>query len=582
MRSLHWLGMLSVVLLVSLNCGDDDSPTGPGNEDKTVTLSSPASNAIVAGDFDVEALLDTSVVRGDNLKSTELIVDGTTAVIDTLPFPAVWGGELVFTLDTDQLAEGSHTLLVRATDLAGNVFDSSTRTFSIQNDLTYTDDILPILTTGCAVSGCHNSSSMEQGLDLSSYQTMMEGGDHGSVVIPGSAKYSPLIQRVSLSDTSSSRMPFNQDPLDDAIISRLTKWIDDGAKKDDGSGFFDGVEDRILNTNQGTDVITVIERSSGLVMRVVPVGHHHHHLEVPHFVITDDSPNPEYFYTTLIRADELWQFSLEDYTFVAKTNVGTLPAHVIVTPDGATAFVSNWDTGGGTQTVQVVDTATMTVSQVLTVGKAPHGMRITNDETRLFIGNSVSDDITVVDMATITIDTTFALLKDEGETLTPLQIAIDPNDEYAYVACHEGGEVQVIDIDSLKVVKRIDVGRFEGDTPGCFQVETSRRGDYVVVANQLNSTITIISQSTQEVITIIDDDRLAQCHGVDISEDGSYAYVTNENTSEEIPPHHPSESDATHGFVAYINLDTNPPSLEKVVEVQNDPTGITITPGLGN
>lgn len=574
--------IVGCALLGLAGCGDDSGPSGPAGGGSTVTVSRPADGVEIAGDFEVVASLDTSVVRGDNLRKTELIVDGASAVADDVPFPAGWDGALAFTFETGRFAEGSHTVSVRATDLAGNVYESDELTVAVHNDLTFDDDILPIFQNSCAVSGCHDASTRAHDLVLSGYETMMEGSEHGSVVIPGSAKYSLLRLVVSLDPDEEEFMPRGGDPLDDGAISRISKWIDDGAKRDDGSGYFDGVTDRILNTNQGTDVITVLERESGLVMRIVPVGDEAHHLEVPHFVIADDGPDPEFFYTTLIRADELWKFSLDDYTFVAKADVGTLPAHVIVTPDGATAFVSNWDTGGGTQTVQVVDTATMTVSKVLTVGKAPHGMRITNDGTTLFIGNSVSDNITIVDMATIEIDTTISLIKDPGEALTPLQIAIDNDDRYAYVACHASGEVQVLDIAAREVIERISVKRFAGDDPGCFQLETARRGDYVVVANQLNSTISVISQATREVVATLEDPELVQCHGVDIAEDGSYAYVTNENTSAAVPPHHPTESDETHGFVAYVNLDTDPPSIEKVVEVENDPTGIVVTPGRGN
>ncbi len=570
--------------LLLVSCGDNGNPASPGGGGSTVTLTAPSAGAEIAGSIEVTAKLDTSVVRGDNIKSSALAVDGTAAITDTLPFPAAWDGQLAFTLDTDLFAEGSHTIAVKVFDLAGNLYTSDERTIEIHNALVYSEDIRPVFTASCAMGSCHDGVTKESGLDLSDYDAMMAGSDHGSVVIPGGADFSQVIQRLALADTSEKRMPpmdSGIDRLDDAAVSRLRKWIDDGAKRDDGTGYFDNVEDRVFNTNQGTDVVTVLERETGLVMRVVPVGDMEEHLEVPHFLITEDTPDPQYFYVTLIRADKLLKYSLADYTFVASADVGTLPAHVILTHDGTTAFVSNWDTGGGTQTVQVVDTATMTVTKVLTVGKAPHGMRITHNEPyKLFIGNSVSDNITVVDVATQTVDTTFSLLKDSGETLTPLQIAIDRDDKYAFVACHDGGEVQVIDIDSLKVIKRIDVGSGEGDTPGCFQVEASPRGDYVVVANQLNNTVTVISQATHEVVKILTDEHFAQCHGVDISEDGNWAYVTNENTSQAVPPHHPTESDETHGFVAWIDL--NSLSVEKVVEVMNDPTGVSISPGLGN
>lgn len=580
--ALFLFGALSVV---ALSCGDSGSSTGPSNGDRpTVRVTSPGDLDAIAGVFTVEADIDTSVIKGNNIVRIEVVVDGTPVVVDSVPYPAAWNGDLAFELDTEMFTEGSHSLVVRATDLSLNRYNSTSISLSVQNDIVFSQHIQPIFRATCAVSGCHDPAARQNELNLWTYEGILEGSRHGSVVVPGNAAKSPMMFFVDFTDDPNLRMPPpSQGPsLDKAAISRIRKWIDDGLRNDNGEEPFTDVTDRIFNTNQGADAISVIDRTTGLTVRVVPVGVDENAAEVPHFLITDNLDPAEHFYVTLITSGELWKFSATDYSLLDRIDIGEQPAHVILTEDGATAFVSNWVTEGGESgTIQVVDAATMSRTKVIDTGGAPHGMRITHGEPyKLFVGNSGTDNVTVVDVATESLVETFPLLRNFGESLNPLQIAIDRDDRYGYVACHLSHEVQVFDVETHEVVKRIDLRRFEGDVVGPFQVEVSPALNLVVVANQLNSTVSIISTDSLAVVRTVESEDFAQCHGVDISEDGQYAYITNENTDSAVPPHHPTETGGNPGNVAYVNLVTF--LVDRVVEVEEDPTGISITPGRGN
>ena len=82
----------------------------------------------------------------------------------------------------------------------------------------YSTEIQPIFDDNC--TSCHGGSGE---LTLTSYSELMQN----DVVDPGNSTASKLIQR--LKGTSGTRMPQNQDPLDEATINLIETWIDEGA-----------------------------------------------------------------------------------------------------------------------------------------------------------------------------------------------------------------------------------------------------------------------------------------------------------------------------------------------------------------
>ena len=87
----------------------------------------------------------------------------------------------------------------------------------------YEIEIQPIFNANCI--GCHGSSG---GLSLSSYNSLMTGGNSGAVVTPGDGSGSLLAKKLR-GTALGSQMPKNQDPLDDTTINLIETWINEGA-----------------------------------------------------------------------------------------------------------------------------------------------------------------------------------------------------------------------------------------------------------------------------------------------------------------------------------------------------------------
>ena len=91
------------------------------------------------------------------------------------------------------------------------------------------------LTSSCGVGAgsCHSAEGGQGGLVFSdpdeSWELLTEDLGHGPLVIPGDAGCSPLIQVLRTEDEALVMPP--GDPLSDAELCAIEKWIDAGAER---------------------------------------------------------------------------------------------------------------------------------------------------------------------------------------------------------------------------------------------------------------------------------------------------------------------------------------------------------------
>jgi hypothetical protein len=91
---------------------------------------------------------------------------------------------------------------------------------------TYTRDIAPILNENC--SGCHLSKVKMGGLNLETYDGLMQGGSTGKVIVPGDSKTSRLY--LMITGVIMPSMPMNSTRLPAEKVELIKAWIDAGAK----------------------------------------------------------------------------------------------------------------------------------------------------------------------------------------------------------------------------------------------------------------------------------------------------------------------------------------------------------------
>lgn len=88
----------------------------------------------------------------------------------------------------------------------------------------FQNTILPLITSNCSMSGCHDAVSKKEGLILTSYTGIMR------IVKAGNANGSKLVSVITTTDPGAIMPPPPMAKLTTAQIDAIKKWINQGAK----------------------------------------------------------------------------------------------------------------------------------------------------------------------------------------------------------------------------------------------------------------------------------------------------------------------------------------------------------------
>ena len=215
--------------------------------------------------------------------------------------------------------------------------------------------------------------------------------------------------------------------------------------------------------------------------------------------------------------------------------VGESPSHVLTRPTDDLLYVA---INGGEQVVKMTGGAAPSAVKSINVGpnSSPHGHFITDDGKYMVTPNALSSSVSVVDLDS----ETNTIIPTGG--VIPIAVWGTPDGQRAYAANLLGTPPQllssltVIDIPGKKKLSDINLaadydpvsGKITGEAYGLLPIQTpvSPDGKYVVTANTLSASITIVDTATNKVIKSLPCE--AGCHGIHFGMKkggGYYAYV---------------------------------------------------------
>jgi len=122
--------------------------------------------------------------------------------------------------------------------------------FGIVFSVDYQSEIQPIFDENCG--NCHLGNS-SGGLNLSSYENLMNGSSNGAVVIPGDHASSVLYERITRHNDDPGDMPPGNAELNESMKQMIADWIDEGALPEESSDISGCTDFNAISCNDEID-----------------------------------------------------------------------------------------------------------------------------------------------------------------------------------------------------------------------------------------------------------------------------------------------------------------------------------------
>lgn len=275
------------------------------------------------------------------------------------------------------------------------------------------------------------------------------------------------------------------------------------------------------------------------------------------------APDGSHYYVSIAHGTPygtFWKFRTADDEEVGRTTLGLFPATVQLTPDGALAFVVNFNLHGEMvpSSVSVVATDAMVEIARITTCTMPHGSRINAAGTQQYSACMMDDMLVEVDTRALEVSRHFLLAKGkemgmkgaptamshaahaghgaashdaamasaDNVQCSPTWAQPTPDGRKVYVACNKSNEIVEIDVDGWKLGRRITAG------DGVYNLAVSPDGARLVATNKRGKSISVFDVSTAREVARIPTHK-GVVHGVVISPDSRYAFVTQEGRGSE-------------------------------------------------
>ncbi|MGQ0538111.1 MAG: YncE family protein [Gemmatimonadaceae bacterium] len=275
------------------------------------------------------------------------------------------------------------------------------------------------------------------------------------------------------------------------------------------------------------------------------------------------SPDKKHYYVSIAHGTPygtLWKFTTQGDSLKGRVTLGSFPATVSLTPDGALAFVVNFNLHGDMvpSTVSIVSTDEMLEIARPTTCTMPHGSRMNPAGTHQYSACMMDDMLVELNAQTLEVARHFMLAagKEHGMSGPPRpmkdashaahaagapmrqdmqmsQVQCSPtwaqpsaNGQRIFVACNKSNEIVEIDFKDWKVVRRIPAGN------GVYNLAVTPDGKLLIATNKRGQSVSVLDLASAKELAKIATKRKV-VHGAIVSPDGRYAFITVEGQGSE-------------------------------------------------
>ncbi len=282
---------------------------------------------------------------------------------------------------------------------------------------------------------------------------------------------------------------------------------------------------------------------SGLdVIKTISVGSYPAETEGPHGVTVD--PDGRFWYVSVAHGvpfGSVHKYETGTDRWVADETLGMFPATLDVSPSTGLLYVANFDLHGPLEpgTLSIVEVETMTEIERVSTGVMPHGSRLSADGTRHYSVSMMSDQLVEVDALTFEVNRTLSLSRhgasqsadgvpslDTSQRVQPTWVTAPNASGKLYVTGSAANQIYEVDVDEWKVTRTFETG------PGPYNLDVTPDGATLVVTYKKGASVGFWDLATGRERTRVDTTRTIP-HGVVVTPDGRYAFVTLEGVGSE-------------------------------------------------
>lgn len=285
------------------------------------------------------------------------------------------------------------------------------------------------------------------------------------------------------------------------------------------------------------------------VERTISIGNNPTKTAGPHGLAI--SPDERYLYMTTGHGTPdgmLWKYELGSDTLVAgPTRLGRFPASLDVTPDGLFVFVANFDLYGQHEpsSVSVAYGPELYEIEQIELCAMPHGARVDPSGSRVYSVCMMDDQLVEINARQYEVERRFSVASgaegpiplDHGtghhvhgghgaERCSPTWATPSPDGERVWVACNASDRIVEVNVEDWSLGRSFTTGR------GPYNLAVTPDGRILVATLKQGNEVEFIDLDSGETLARVATSTTV-VHGVVISPDGRYAFVSVEGVGQE-------------------------------------------------